>query len=157
VSLDVTSECVDTPCSEHSESFDQVDEPDTESPIYLFAQPLPTRLAEVEDWLNSQVFFWSYDENGATQISEYTRRCLGLPKLTLKPHVFLHSWSKYVYDAIHTWQVARGFDPTTSDFARSLGYSILHPVSPVNKDLSEAPPEGMLGVLTYLTVVRLIT
>ncbi|KAK7060717.1 hypothetical protein VNI00_000448 [Paramarasmius palmivorus] len=110
--------------SEHDEPFAQLDDLDTESPVYLFVQPLPTRVSEVDAWLNSQVFFWSYDENGSTQIPGYIQRYLDLPKLTLTaPHILLRSWPKYVYDAIHTWQVARGFDPTTSDFARSLGFS----------------------------------
>ncbi|KAK7021349.1 hypothetical protein VNI00_017452 [Paramarasmius palmivorus] len=133
--LDFAPECLDSPCSEYNESFDQADDPDTESPVYLFVQPPPTRLSEVDAWLNSQVFFWSYDENGTTQITEHIQRCLGLPKLTLNgPQILLRSWRKYVYDAIHKWQVARGFDPTTSDFARSLRYSILQPVP--NKDVS---------------------
>ena len=29
---------------------------------------------------------------------------------------------RYVYAAIRNWQVARGFDPATADFPRSLGY-----------------------------------
>ncbi|KAK7060716.1 hypothetical protein VNI00_000447 [Paramarasmius palmivorus] len=135
VCLCVAPECLDSPCSEYNESFDQADEPDTESPVYLFVQAPPTRLSEVDAWLNSQVFFWSYDENGATQIPEHIQRYLGLPKLTLgTPRILLRSWRKYVYDAVYTWQVARGFDPTTSDFARSLGFSTYQAVS--NNDLS---------------------
>ncbi|KAK7021350.1 hypothetical protein VNI00_017453 [Paramarasmius palmivorus] len=135
VDLSVTPDCAGSSCSYHSESFDQVDDPDTKSPVYLFVQPPPTRLSEVDAWLNSQVFFWSYDENGTTQITEHIQRCLGLPKLTLgTPRILLRSWRKYVYDAVYTWQVARGFDPTTSDFARSLGFSTYQAVS--NNDLS---------------------
>ena len=32
------------------------------------------------------------------------------------------TWPSHVYTAIRNWQVARGFDPTTADFARSCGY-----------------------------------
>ncbi|KAK7025582.1 hypothetical protein VNI00_015875 [Paramarasmius palmivorus] len=32
------------------------------------------------------------------------------------------TWPSHAYAAIRNWQVARGFDPTTADFARSCGY-----------------------------------
>ncbi|KAK7060727.1 hypothetical protein VNI00_000459 [Paramarasmius palmivorus] len=92
---------------------------------YLFIRPL-TKLSEVEGWLNGEPFFWSLDENGTTQIPESTREQLALPTVTPSPHesakVFFHSWPKSTYDAVYKWQVAKGFDPSTLDFAHhSLG------------------------------------
>ncbi|KAK7060725.1 hypothetical protein VNI00_000456 [Paramarasmius palmivorus] len=94
----------------------------------MYAQLLAplTRLSEVEDWLNSKPFFWSFDENGTTHIPESTCAQLGLPTLTLSEPagVRFELWPKYTYDAVYKWQVAKGFDPSTLDFARSLGVPI---------------------------------
>ncbi|KAK7051658.1 hypothetical protein VNI00_004637 [Paramarasmius palmivorus] len=50
----------------------------------------------------------------------------GVPELApfIRSHrsVNSFSWPSYVYTVIREWQVARGFDPGTADFARSLGY-----------------------------------
>ncbi|KAL0563560.1 hypothetical protein V5O48_018506, partial [Marasmius crinis-equi] len=48
---------------------------------------------------------------------------LGLPlALKIKVSQRACSWSNDVYRKIYQYQVARGFDPSTTDFARSIGY-----------------------------------
>ncbi|KAK7060854.1 hypothetical protein VNI00_000587 [Paramarasmius palmivorus] len=90
--------------------------------VHLVVQPPPTQFPEVRSWANGQISFWSFKQNGATQMSDHTRKCLGLPKMVLKSaEVQFLSWPRYVYEALHTWQVARGFDPTNLDFACSAG------------------------------------
>ncbi|KAF9257698.1 hypothetical protein L218DRAFT_829627, partial [Marasmius fiardii PR-910] len=70
------------------------------------------------------IHYWSFDNAGKTRIPK--RRCqyFGLPtKFELKLHSFRqYSWPTEVYQNLHRWQVARGFDPTTRDFAHYLGY-----------------------------------
>ncbi|KAK7021864.1 hypothetical protein VNI00_017211 [Paramarasmius palmivorus] len=39
--------------------------------------------------------------------------------------VELRSWPTHIYTALRDWQVARGFDPSTTDFARACGYPVL--------------------------------
>ncbi|KAK1219191.1 hypothetical protein PQX77_018101 [Marasmius sp. AFHP31] len=34
-------------------------------------------------------------------------------------------WKAEIYDLVRQWQVAKGFDPTTTDFARSMGHPIV--------------------------------
>ncbi|KAG7097932.1 hypothetical protein E1B28_005243 [Marasmius oreades] len=67
---------------------------------------------------------WSFDENGRTPIPRHHCKDLGLPtKLErhgVKSKIF--SWPSETYKTIHKWQTARGFDPTTTDFAHYLGY-----------------------------------
>ncbi|KAK7060739.1 hypothetical protein VNI00_000471 [Paramarasmius palmivorus] len=63
-----------------------------------------------------------------------------------KPHVTRCSYPKYTYDAIHKWQVAKGFDPSTPDFARSLGYPILERVTPEKSRFEEVAKEEELEV-----------
>ncbi|KAK7021348.1 hypothetical protein VNI00_017451 [Paramarasmius palmivorus] len=109
---------------------DQSELSSTKPNIYLFVQPPPAQFSEIESWLRSQVSYWSFDEDGVNQMSECTRKRLHLPRVELDfAFVRIHSWPQYVYDALYTWQVARGFDPNTPEFARSLGYPILEPVT----------------------------
>ena len=58
-------------------------------------------------------------------MTEEECRRWGVPELVtcVKPgrQDYVQTWPKYV-PAIHNWQVARGFNPATADFARSLGY-----------------------------------
>ncbi|KAK7021346.1 hypothetical protein VNI00_017449 [Paramarasmius palmivorus] len=120
--------------------LDFVDEPvsqadDTDesaaTQIYLFVRAPPKWIKEIDVWLTGPVSFWTFDENGATQMSELTRKRLRLPQVVSgSGRVRIWSWPKYVYDALHAWQVARGFDPATIDFARSLGYPIFEPIAP---------------------------
>ncbi|KAG7096307.1 hypothetical protein E1B28_003753 [Marasmius oreades] len=86
-------------------------------PIYLYIPPFRRR---------SRVF-WSSDENGKTRISNRTCRYLGLPAgrcVTNGARSWWHSWPTQVYKDIRKWQVSRGFDPTTTDFARYLKHPI---------------------------------
>ena len=59
-------------------------------------------------------------------MTEVECRRWGVPELNAhvdfrhEPYVF--TWPSHVYPAIRNWQVARGFDPATADFARSLGH-----------------------------------
>ena len=82
-------------------------------------------VAEIKSWEKNRTHFWSLDENGRSEMTEEECRRWGVPKLYL--HVDFYqpravTWPSHVYDAIRDWQVARGFDPTTVDFAQSLGY-----------------------------------
>ncbi|ESK89814.1 hypothetical protein Moror_16799 [Moniliophthora roreri MCA 2997] len=101
---------------------------ETPPTVYLFIQlPSPT-LADFDSWTSSQISFWSFDKNGISKISEFESKCMNLPNVVLsRVRLQLKSWPKHVYDAIHAWQIARGFDPATADFARSLNQPILEP------------------------------
>ncbi|KAK7014817.1 hypothetical protein VNI00_019240 [Paramarasmius palmivorus] len=101
---------------------------------YLFIRPPPLQVKDVEDWANSQISWWSFDNNGATEIPESTCQQLGLINPILDSvGVRLVHWSKpgvKAHDIIHAWQVARGFDPKTPDFARHLGFPIIERTAP---------------------------
>ncbi|EEB91235.1 hypothetical protein MPER_10439 [Moniliophthora perniciosa FA553] len=95
--------------------------------VSLFLRPPPLYVAEIDSWL-SQITFWSFDENGTSEISETECKRLGLPNINLHcVDLDLRTWPKHVYNGLHAWQVARGFDPTTADWARSRGLPILEP------------------------------
>ncbi|KAJ8079230.1 hypothetical protein PM082_021730 [Marasmius tenuissimus] len=96
-------------------------------PIYLFVRHPP-------DLLNcdaSSLCFWSSREDGLSPLPTSTCLDLGLPvAFVLKADAgFSHSWPSEAYKLIDRYQLARGFDPTTSDFARHLGYhNIFQPI-----------------------------
>uniref|UniRef100_A0A0W0FFR5 Uncharacterized protein n=1 Tax=Moniliophthora roreri TaxID=221103 RepID=A0A0W0FFR5_MONRR len=96
------------------------------TPIYLFVHSLPTTLSELVSWLERPCYFWSFDKTGQSRLSEEERERWGLPVLVPDTGVFnqvwLYSCPTHIYDALQDWQKARDFDPTTSDWAQSMGY-----------------------------------
>ncbi|KAL0574291.1 hypothetical protein V5O48_007667 [Marasmius crinis-equi] len=81
------------------------------SPIYLFIPPSSTST------------LWSFDLDGRIPISKDLCRYLGLP-VRLRPNHWEYSGEASTYQRLRDYQAARGFDPTTTDFARQLGYPI---------------------------------
>ncbi|KAF9259156.1 hypothetical protein L218DRAFT_990162 [Marasmius fiardii PR-910] len=68
-------------------------------------------------------YFWSHDPTGQNPLSWSMCKYLGLPfKLSLQVIYKQYTWPTEVYKILHDYQIARGFDPRTTDFARSMGY-----------------------------------
>ncbi|KAL0566014.1 hypothetical protein V5O48_016001 [Marasmius crinis-equi] len=80
-------------------------------PIYLFIPSFST------------ITFWSFDPNGQDTIPNNFCAYLGLP---IRPSVgcYEYSWETSAYRHLRDYQIARGFDPTTTDFARHNNYRI---------------------------------
>ncbi|EEB97110.1 hypothetical protein MPER_03632 [Moniliophthora perniciosa FA553] len=74
--------------------------------------------------MGGHTHFWSFDEDGRSRISEEEWERWGIPILT--PDTWSgttwFSWPTHVYTALRKWQIARGFDPSTADWAQELGY-----------------------------------
>ncbi|KAL0564718.1 hypothetical protein V5O48_017324, partial [Marasmius crinis-equi] len=81
-------------------------------PIYLFIPPFSTST------------FWSFYPDGQMPLSGNLCRYLGLPVRLLTEDFAERSWTTSSYRHIRDYQIARGFDPTTTDFARHLGFPI---------------------------------
>ncbi|KAF9263781.1 hypothetical protein L218DRAFT_864284, partial [Marasmius fiardii PR-910] len=66
--------------------------------------------------------YWSIDPSGQTSFSEDMCKKFGLPtQLLLNSYVTRENcYSTETYKTIQRWQVDRGFDPKTTDFARYL-------------------------------------
>ncbi|KAF9262449.1 hypothetical protein L218DRAFT_988282, partial [Marasmius fiardii PR-910] len=72
---------------------------------------------------------------------------LGLPiNLVIRSGYDQWSWHTKVYKALHNFQVARGFNPTTTDFAQSLEFPIFEVVPPKNQ-FQEVDFEGDKQIL----------
>ncbi|KAI3597433.1 hypothetical protein WG66_013211 [Moniliophthora roreri] len=91
---------------------------------YLFVYPLPYPLTteSLLAWRRGRTHFWSFDESGRSEVPKDERQ--GIPRLIGHVRFGMEKvvWPPYVYNAIHDWQIARGFDSNSTDFALSLGY-----------------------------------
>ncbi|KAL0570200.1 hypothetical protein V5O48_011774 [Marasmius crinis-equi] len=88
-------------------------------PIFPFVRPLPSTL--LQSCTTPSLHYWSFDEDGRSPLARAMCHHLGLPvALGLEfGNANAHSWSNDVYKRMHAYQVARGFDPSTTDFAWS--------------------------------------
>ncbi|ESK85870.1 hypothetical protein Moror_2342 [Moniliophthora roreri MCA 2997] len=93
-------------------------------PVYLFLYPLPMTVLELISWMGGHTHFWSFDEDGRTRIPEEEWTQWGIPILApyTASYTDLKSWPTHIYPALRNWQIARGFDPSTADWARECGY-----------------------------------
>ncbi|KAF9260915.1 hypothetical protein L218DRAFT_842153, partial [Marasmius fiardii PR-910] len=69
--------------------------------------------------------YWSRDSSGQSVISLEEQKEMGLPGITVDEELTFQHWSEEAYDCLRKYQELRGFDPSTTDFARSLGLPIL--------------------------------
>ncbi|KAG7097878.1 hypothetical protein E1B28_005189 [Marasmius oreades] len=105
-----------------------------DQPIYFFLHPVPEHGVPTHTW--------SYDADGKTSIPYHHCEYLGLPtELSMNRFTWTCWPQSETYKSIHKWQVARGFDPTTTEFARYLEYSIFE-VQPesVSSQIEELDP-----------------
>ncbi|KAJ8079935.1 hypothetical protein PM082_016760 [Marasmius tenuissimus] len=102
---------------------------DPNSPCYLFLPPppkLPNGAPDIETWLRGEkLYYYSYDPEGGSAITEQDRIALGLPSYTSEIYVEYVHWNADAYDFMEQWQKAKGFDYSTADYAESLGFTIL--------------------------------
>ncbi|KAG7097631.1 hypothetical protein E1B28_004963 [Marasmius oreades] len=100
-------------------------------PIYFFLHPFRL-FTPLEPGSAVCIHTWSFDENGRTSIPHAYCHYLGLPtKLRVERITcYEHSYSTETYKYIREWQVARGFNPSTTDFTRYMGYPIYKVVPP---------------------------
>ncbi|KAL0564490.1 hypothetical protein V5O48_017554 [Marasmius crinis-equi] len=84
-------------------------------PVYLFVPASSTST------------FWSFDPDGHDSIPNDLCDYLGLPvRLSSDSKEFI--WETLVYKRLQDYQIARGFDPTTTDFARLNKYHCIYDI-----------------------------
>ncbi|KAL0564014.1 hypothetical protein V5O48_018042, partial [Marasmius crinis-equi] len=96
-----------------------------EKPVYLFVHPHSTSTPPT--WCTTSSFHrWSLDPTGQHPLPVEICEDLGLPvELSLQVYsTYRHCWRNRSYKWIHQYQLAGGFNPKTTDFARHLGYPI---------------------------------
>ncbi|KAK1228969.1 hypothetical protein PQX77_007979 [Marasmius sp. AFHP31] len=100
-----------------------------QQPIYLFIR---STLPDFDDGETSSLHYWSFDEDGHSTLPDNLCNNFGLPTTLRLLQLFeSRSWSNDAYSCLRQYQLLRGFDPSATDFARSLGYdqNIFHPLS----------------------------
>ncbi|KAK1219351.1 hypothetical protein PQX77_017941 [Marasmius sp. AFHP31] len=120
---DVDHTC--TPFNRSQCSDTQIDAPE----YYLFVLPpqLSDTTPDVAAWRRApaeSLYYWSLDPTGDSLMPEAQRIALGLPSFHQSIHMLCpvkHHWKAEIYDLARQWQEAQGFDPTTTNFARSMG------------------------------------
>ncbi|KAK1234776.1 hypothetical protein PQX77_002015 [Marasmius sp. AFHP31] len=101
----------------------------SQQPIYLFVRPPPF---DLDNGDTSSIHFWSFDEDGHSPLPCNLCQDFGLPTtFTIYQVSESFSWPNNAYDSLRQYQLLRGFDPSTADFARSLGFdkNIFQPLS----------------------------
>ncbi|KAF9257159.1 hypothetical protein L218DRAFT_936087 [Marasmius fiardii PR-910] len=103
-----------------------------DDPYYLFLIPpprFPDGYPDINTWKSGKhLYYWSTDPDGQSIMPESQRLSLRLPSFIPDAWVTWYTWTSDIYDTIWAWQEMKGFDPTTTDFARSLGYPVMEVV-----------------------------
>ncbi|KAF9257281.1 hypothetical protein L218DRAFT_879823, partial [Marasmius fiardii PR-910] len=77
--------------------------------------------------------FWSHDPTGQNSLPPDMCNYLGLPfKLSLNVRYYKRAWPTESYKILHDYQIARGFDPRTMDFAQFMEYPTWEVAPPEN-------------------------
>ncbi|EEC00008.1 hypothetical protein MPER_00156, partial [Moniliophthora perniciosa FA553] len=115
------------PIEAHTYQEENIDIASNKPTLYLFVRPIP-RLSDNEttwkSWAES-AYFWSFDPFGREEMSESMSVSLGLPSCNIQMKLRSKSWDRCAYKLMERLQRFKGFDPTTTDYARSLGYPIM--------------------------------
>ncbi|THU93755.1 hypothetical protein K435DRAFT_617683, partial [Dendrothele bispora CBS 962.96] len=70
-------------------------------------------------------YFWSFDPDGSTQISQRICDLIGLPKYRVEINPWELSCPDYHFQAIQQVQKFLGYDPSTQDFAKACGLPLI--------------------------------
>ncbi|THU79720.1 hypothetical protein K435DRAFT_621636, partial [Dendrothele bispora CBS 962.96] len=70
-------------------------------------------------------YFWSFDPDGSTKISQRVCDLIGLPKYKVKIDLGAFSYLSYQFQAIQQVQKFFGYDPSTQDFAEACGLPLI--------------------------------
>ncbi|KAK1234748.1 hypothetical protein PQX77_002042 [Marasmius sp. AFHP31] len=141
-------ESINIPGAEYSEAQR---EQQFQQPIYLFVRQPPSDLSKCK---TSSLHHWSFHKDGRSPLSHKACCSLGLP-IELDFIYYNCSYSAASdndYRCLHQYQLNRGFDPSTADFARHLGYynNVFQPVDDSNRfEIQQEPPsESKSSTLT---------
>ncbi|THU81790.1 hypothetical protein K435DRAFT_767091 [Dendrothele bispora CBS 962.96] len=89
-------------------------------------------------------YFWSFDPDGSTQISQRVCHLIGLPRYKVEIMSLQLFSPNYQFQAIQQVQKFFGYDPSTQDFAKACGLPLIE-VIPLSEDPGN--PHGMCNTL----------
>ncbi|THU81672.1 hypothetical protein K435DRAFT_693031, partial [Dendrothele bispora CBS 962.96] len=94
-------------------------------------------------------YFWSFDPDGSTCISQRVCDLIGLPKYKVELFTLGSFYLNYQFQANQQLQKFLGYDPSTQDFAEAFGLPLIE-VVPHSEDPDK--PHGMCNTLRLLNV-----
>ncbi|THU88220.1 hypothetical protein K435DRAFT_316771 [Dendrothele bispora CBS 962.96] len=93
--------------------------------IFLFIAPItashPSETSGIDVcWGNddNDLYYWSFDSDGSGPLSKRVTEVLGLPELIPKARVDTSKFEDYQYEATKQFQLFRGYNPSTQEFAQ---------------------------------------
>ncbi|THU89577.1 hypothetical protein K435DRAFT_284734 [Dendrothele bispora CBS 962.96] len=105
--------------------------------IFLFIAPVSLKRCQESgsttvNWVEHRenLYYWSFDPDGFTRISEKVCNLIGLPKYKTILHPVPVQYHDYQFQAIQSIQEFMGYDPLSSDFAQACGLPLLETISP---------------------------
>ncbi|KAF7344250.1 hypothetical protein MVEN_01716300 [Mycena venus] len=105
-------------------------------PGYLFLCPFAEFEADVLGCfeLSECPAYWSHDASGTECLSKEEARNLGFPDINFEMTVAGLLWDSSIYDGVHQFHEAKGFDPYSQEVAIELGYPLFE-ISCIRDDL----------------------
>ncbi|KAG7087951.1 hypothetical protein E1B28_011994 [Marasmius oreades] len=111
------------------DDFDTIAPNINEHDCYLFLHPpprFPGGFPDIHAWMSgNNLYYYSLDPNGKSVMTESQRLSCRPPPIIANVNTDGRFWNSDVYDLISAWQEKKGFDPTTTGFARSLALPIM--------------------------------
>ncbi|THU97317.1 hypothetical protein K435DRAFT_68569 [Dendrothele bispora CBS 962.96] len=109
------------------------------SKIFLFIAPItitachPFGTSGIDVcWGNDNIdlYYWSFDRDGSCPLSKRATKALGLPELTPKATIYQEGFADYQYEATKQFQLFRGYNPSTQEFAQKHGLPLVDIIWP---------------------------
>ncbi|THV02278.1 hypothetical protein K435DRAFT_836502 [Dendrothele bispora CBS 962.96] len=108
--------------------------------IFLFIAPItashPPVTSEIDVcWGtdNNDLYYWSFDPDGSWPLSKRVTETLGLPEFLPKSYLWQQDFADYQYEATKKFQVFRGYNPSTQEFAKRHGLPLVDIIWPDGK------------------------
>ncbi|THV03765.1 hypothetical protein K435DRAFT_962266 [Dendrothele bispora CBS 962.96] len=82
---------------------------------------------------DNNLYYWSFNPDGSCPLSKKATEVLGLPELIPKAWLWLEKFEDYQYEATKQFQLFRGYNPSTQEFAQRHGLPLVDIIWPEGK------------------------
>ncbi|THV02275.1 hypothetical protein K435DRAFT_963182 [Dendrothele bispora CBS 962.96] len=100
--------------------------------IFLFIAPITASHSSVASeidvcWGNddNDLYYWSLDPDGSCPLSKRVTETLGLPEFLPRSELWQQDFADYQYEATKEFQIFRGYNPSTQEFAKRHGLPLV--------------------------------
>jgi hypothetical protein len=120
---------------------------------YLFLCPLAELQAEdpICFRIPECIAYWSLDPSGVDRLSGEGAEDLGFPAIQVEMYAHVQSWDAGVYDGIHQFHEAKGFDSSSQEVAIELGCPLLQVSCDQEVLLAYSKPRIIVSILLMLS------